>query len=660
MPKKKKKSKKALKKARLAEQKRKEEEERRRKEEEERLARIAEKERIQRELEEKIRREEEAKRLAAERIRIGEESKIFDSVKKAKELELKDLREKVEEKDKWTKFLECSDLPNPNDESDLNSYISIWESNENRNVELDFSDCKKGIAIYNIINSLYHKARVQENAEGVKFYSAISHEFSRTLLETLDKLSAHIIQYNDQFLEKNSQFSYSSEEINYDMWVNLTKKAKRNRNVDFKAVQATVELSVKMTLTSLAVRLVQLCYNPLQSLITKDDKKRYENYWWVNRKEDIDKGQYYPIGPILFIELLEIPPSAKKEGDWTIREVTSLAKEVVRIDGRSLDNNQKPSPTKISFVIPDSVIIRDEFPRIGWWDKENRMWSVRGISDIEYDENRRVVFSSLHLSTALAVVHPRTYDAPFSKWLITPLGRETALFVLRPKTKFTGVNFSIFIKIYEAKCCLLRPNNVPQLKYLLGKYMAPTDLLAQLSERGVNLTLEDCDAKYEQPLIPKESDLESKMHYEMSYVSNICTMASSRWNQDAGDTRAIFQCKKVLTDPLSNNFDDEDDDEILAKAEKILKQIDDTDDGNLWYSVSYETPRAGFIKQSEHAEKYDPQLLDGTDTHLNLFLCLQQVQTSDNEVEKRVDSGSVLVAQTVRHLLNATRPMSFS
>ena len=124
-----------------------------------------------------------------------------------------------------------------------------------------------------------------------------------------------------------------------------------------------------MTLSALAVRLIQLSFNPLEYLDGKDNKKEHEDYWIVRRAETKDKGQYYPLGGVTFIEILDIPPSTVSSGKWTIRQITSLATECVRLDYASLDQANATTPMKVSFVIPRTVIIRDEFPRIGWWNK---------------------------------------------------------------------------------------------------------------------------------------------------------------------------------------------------------------------------------------------------------------------------------------------------
>jgi hypothetical protein len=159
------------------------------------------------------------------------------------------------------------------------------------------------------------------------------------------------------------------------------------------------------------------------------------------------KSLFEPIGGLVFIDLLAIPPPSTQIGAWKRRQVTNLATKVERKSYTQTDsdgNEQQAPPTIVSFIIPENVIVRREIPHVAWWDKKNLSWKLNGILNTKFDtKTRRLEFSTVQLTTALALVHQRTFDVPFERWYITPLpsaGSSYALYSITPKTQVNAIS----------------------------------------------------------------------------------------------------------------------------------------------------------------------------------------------------------------------------
>lgn len=125
MPKKTKKQKEEEKKKAEEERIRLEEEERVRKEEEERKR--AEEERIRKEKEEKMRQEELA-RLKEEHGKVTERTNTIAELTKHSD-------ERKEEIEDWQKYVRCDYLPDPTRETDLTTFLRIWEETEDKTID---------------------------------------------------------------------------------------------------------------------------------------------------------------------------------------------------------------------------------------------------------------------------------------------------------------------------------------------------------------------------------------------------------------------------------------------------------------------------------------------------------------------------------------------
>jgi hypothetical protein len=176
-------------------------------------------------------------------------------------------------------------------------------------------------------------------------------------------------------------------------------KQQRLKTIEFEEIGVRCELIKAMAVQKIAVRAVRTKYDIL-TLTT------------------LTKPLFEPIGGLLFIDILAIPPPSTQIGVWKRRQVTNLATKVERKSYTQTDsdgNEQAAPPTQVSFIVPNNVIVRREIPHVAWWDKKNSAWKLNGISGTKFDpKTRRLEFSTVQLTTALALVHVSLVDIIFT------------------------------------------------------------------------------------------------------------------------------------------------------------------------------------------------------------------------------------------------------
>eukprot|EP00761_Pharyngomonas_kirbyi_P005382 gb/GECH01005387.1/.p1 GENE.gb/GECH01005387.1/~~gb/GECH01005387.1/.p1 ORF type:complete len:646 (+),score=179.90 gb/GECH01005387.1/:1-1938(+) len=644
MPEKKKKKKESKKAAALRKQK--EEEERQRQEEEEKRRQEEEEERKRREEEERIQRENERIRLEKEQKRLKEEQTEFKEYEVDRNTRLKERWSQVKEKDDWEKYLKCEKLPDVDNTPDINAFLSMWEDSKLLNIDETLNQVQEGIELFRRVKEALDIAESRNSRHSkISHYENMLRTIYDLIIESIDSSTANIIMNANELLsEKESKLGRNFERIAYDLWVNLTKNP-RLKSVEHSHSRTSNELTMKMSLMQIAFRVLRF----------KDD---------IITPIKSSRGKYYPIGSIFYIEILSLPPPKKQAGNnWTIRPITELSNRVQRQNyskSDKLSGSNETQPITITHEVDEDIIIHKDQPSVGWWDEENEQWSFEGIDDIEFDfQSRLLRFSTTQLTTTFAVLQRYDSILPFSHWYLTPTGRTQAIFCVG--TNLPGQLSEFMFKLKDDKCKLVSPN-VEKLQHLLHRYMSPRSLLNALAYSGINFIIKDSDVEDVQDLQPKERETESKTYYDMAFLGNVCHFASSKWNQSVDSDQLIFRVSKDFVDPLLWHSNDEyeieestnkyDQDEDVKNHHEALRfhALDN------WYIASFDSIRCGFMNIGENEMEFKNEIEDENETHLNLFISYQQ---KNSVINTHVNSGDVLVTDTIKFLLESIRPLSW-
>ncbi|KAK2569071.1 Dynein axonemal intermediate chain 7 [Acropora cervicornis] len=150
----------------------------------------------------------------------------------------------------------------------------------------------------------------------------------------------------------------------------------------------------------------------------------------------VDLRAYSAIGPLMFIELLELPPQPKVVRGWTMQQVVSS--ELKRVNYQT---EEQPSA--------DSN-------------------SVNSVSGTPAPPNTGS-------ATQVQITSPPVMDLylnmPFQSWELRPHSTNSCLFTL------IAAIIELEIEIKDSLCALTQPEDAPELAHLKGKWMKPQRLI---------------------------------------------------------------------------------------------------------------------------------------------------------------------------------------
>ncbi|VDP15732.1 unnamed protein product, partial [Schistosoma margrebowiei] len=266
----------------------------------------------------------------------------------------------------WERYFQCDDLPNPIIESEINTYISLWNSDEQHiSIEDVMNDCIKSFKIINELNLLISELtdHDEDQLHLVK-YNDMIHQLRQQIDEKLDRsiidLLTKAIYYKDNEtlnLQKIwiKQFTFPEIDITFDIPKVLTLSDcvflinfMKYDNYSFKC-QSYYPCKLPKSISGEMIQqndtLIeenQLNENKIEEILLNDDNSEKqqttemeeafeippedriptpesENWIKTDMEEDaIDLGDYHVIGGIIRFELLTLPRQPKTVKGWTI------------------------------------------------------------------------------------------------------------------------------------------------------------------------------------------------------------------------------------------------------------------------------------------------------------------------------------------------------
>ena len=216
MPPKPKKSKKQLEEEKaLAEEQRRIEEELERKRQEEEAER--------RRIEEEKRRVEEEKRRQEELVRLTEQAPIV-AARDASMIEKRALALKSRKKDLDDKFILCDPLPDPEDEKDLTTFITLWKESEDKTIGEALVNSQIGENVVKLLQKLLGEAYAQYDYAKIEWCQAYLETLRELITIKYDNISAKVFTYIETYTK------YTDEEYKKLM----EDPSRRNKKLDSK------------------------------------------------------------------------------------------------------------------------------------------------------------------------------------------------------------------------------------------------------------------------------------------------------------------------------------------------------------------------------------------------------------------------------------------
>jgi len=512
------------------------------------LANIAAEEARQRELEiqrlKKLRAKEEHDLLIEFFSKEGEilnkqeeELKLIDS-----ELEIlyKNIKHEIALEKNWDKYLQCSVIPDPNNESDLNSFISVWKDEpvcENihepntKTLEEQLPDIETILCI-DILNEYSKALDEKDDIEIEKLYNHIKTIYT-IINDKYDKLSYLLLEnmpseINDQ--SENFLFNKKISKSEFGLWGNITKNP-RYKTLEFNNKRQCITIPKPIIMESIAIRIMY-----------REELPEIQLY------KSSSKEQLSIVGGILFLDLLELPEQKIESNQWMLQPVLSNDGIVKRVnyeiappeDTEIIDENMNSSlqaqwSIEVSYFIPPECKILDT-ATIMQWDPEKKNWDNDGVTDVVINiESGQIKFKTINFKLT-ALVQEKFSEYPIVSWKLKYISRKLAILIIQ------GEINKIVIEISDKGCKLKSPILNSLNENINGTWYNPNLLLMKLSQHGLNFRgPKSADEIILNDNIMKNPDAEKHCILGISQFLPMFNFRKCEYNSESSTSKIIFQ-----------------------------------------------------------------------------------------------------------------------
>jgi len=625
---------------------------------------------LQKQAEEQKRREEQERlqkleedSLTAHRTRLDAELEAFDRVYEAERLEeessivsrmkgdrkqsLEYEQQKLQDQINWQKFVSCTSRPNVAFENEITTYMTMVREDKVQKMEDAMRKCHESEEIVGDLLELYCKAREDGDFARQDWCMKYIYEIRALEIEQIDEATAYLLQYIEkQEANAHSQVYLSwgnqTDYIKVGFWGHLLNKGFRAKQIDHPKIQIGLDLPKSIALQSMGHAIgVRTLYTKYDSCYGKDPSQM-------------------PVGGMIRVDLLSIPPFSKRVKGWTIRQIPPPGQELTRLPYPNTEHTTATAiavqPCKIEYKVPSHVLLRAKNPTVSWWDATIEKWSTEGITDLAWEpEGRKISFFSARLA-AFSITQERHLDLPYMHWSMRPVAPLQVELIVQ------AARYELHFVISEEGLRLKGPE-LPELHSIMytepvegaegmatgsgGKeprVRSPATLLCELRECGLNLLPEDGDAEFLEGYTPKVMETQARAYSDLSEIAAYYDIASSKHNKGLGGERAMVRIRENLQreehDPL------------------------DPDCYMDYQSIMFFPDKACFVKSQEGQSPCNESLMEGHVTHASLYLCFDKHPTlgaAKPEVLQRLEvtCANVRFIESVRQSMALMRLLSF-
>ncbi|XP_055046477.2 dynein axonemal intermediate chain 7 [Misgurnus anguillicaudatus] len=246
----------------------------------------AEKEKLQREADEqKLRDEEEARliaereeneRLEKERIEQEKQQLLELKDKERREDELNELRHILDEnhaaviswesdcreKAKWARYMRCDGTPDPSVQSEINSFISLWQEDSETRIQQVLENCDLALQLTDELNFLLSDGPEPCAAEQYRETLLTSQNLIHCKLNKATEEILKCAKSNSDIETGNMQTVVQDTNVTLCLWANLNKNP-RFKSFQFQEVGLGFELPKPLAVSDIAVRILHTRYDHL-------------------------------------------------------------------------------------------------------------------------------------------------------------------------------------------------------------------------------------------------------------------------------------------------------------------------------------------------------------------------------------------------------------
>ncbi|XP_019898414.2 protein CASC1 isoform X2 [Esox lucius] len=348
----------------------------------------------------------------------------------------------------------------------------------------------------------------------------------------------------------------------------------------------------------------------------------------------VDLQQYTPLGGVFYFDVFHLPPQSQQLNGWEMRKLNTgletfpYPPEQSQMQGSASmrledSRGQACPPVAVTITLSDSVLFLED-PLVARWDTAGQQWRTDYISETTYNKEERKISFKMDSFYTFTLLQDLYANMPFQSWELRPLDQDSVLLTIITAM----IEVSITVKGSQ---CMLLSDQESGLKHILGKWMSPHTLQRAMVNAGVNIFVNQYSDKYVS-VNPKDHLLEQAVYDQMALLSCAFAFSWSKWNMHCGKEHIALQVCEHL-DPIPVPED-------------------------LWCVYLLGSKRNQRLRIKEHSESFSIELEPGSEFHSTFLHMLRDGMSSAGE--QRAHSSHHLFVNTVRTLLHATRPLTYS
>eukprot|EP00347_Sterkiella_histriomuscorum_P021634 403333299 len=623
-PKKAKKTKKQIEeeKKKLEEEKRIQEELDRKREEEEAKKRTVEEEK--RRVEEEKRRAEEEKRLFEEREKwIERDSVMAENRVTAAKAKRKDLDEK---------YLLCDPLPDPENEKDLTTFITMWSETKDKSLEECVIHCQTSEEVIRQMQNILGNALSNYNISKVEWCNEYMHQMRQRIFEKYDDVTAYILEYIEDYTK------YTKDELQRQQNMPPSRKTDSNQKSEFilKAHSRDIKFGIFGSVSGKNQTHKFTDIGSLQIKIPRQHANQQiiiRTVWTSFDYVSSNYGHYQPdivVGGITDFRLFQYPEGPRAAMKWTMRNVFSVSDRLKNIPYPDPTTQIQTDPIAITYNLPDYVFTTEnDDVKVAVWDEKEQLWQTELIDDILYDRTARKLEFTTRKLAQMAYLQSRCTDYPYKKWKLRCVENEKA--ILDIETKRLTLTFEI-----GPDYLMLIEKTDPEFKDIIDKKFEPGFLLMELSKCGIHLMPVDEDAKLG-GIHLKDGATEERAILDVASSLRALAIRSSKWNKGVNTDNIVLKIRDNL----------EFDREFYEDHEPDWKYM-------MWW-----TDKCAFVNVSDASEQCDTSIKAGHETHGMLNICIPG-QFTEEAIDRCHQYSYIDFMDTIKKTLRITRLLSFT
>lgn len=435
------------------------------------------------------------------------------------------------------KYLACDPLPDPTNERDLTTFITLWREEQDKSLKQAVSNAQIAENVIKEMQNICGEAMAMYDDKKLKWCREYTELMREIELKKYDEVCAYILEFLEHYTKltpeelaeiKNSNKTRgkgdlsqrekillleSTKDLMFSLWGNVQGKSVMHKRIEFGPYEAALPMN-KATMY-LIFRCLWTSYDYLSAHKIQDD---------------------IVVGGVVDFQMYEYPKSANKAHKWVMRKVLPVNERLNRQPfPESAAGNAIETPVEVSFKIPSYLFIGDDITalKIGVWDSAKNEWSTDYITFGKEDskkDSRQILFTTTKFAP-MAMLQSRCMDYPYQNWKLRCTAEDVAILTLQ--TKRVKLEFEIKpLEVTLIRC------DIPELQHLVDTPFAPGFLLLELQKCGINLMPRDEDAKLA-GIELKDRAAEERAIIDISNSVRAFHFRKAKWNQGVAAEEGI-------------------------------------------------------------------------------------------------------------------------